>query len=153
MMTQCWEEGLTCRGCGKLIPLGGDMLYKQHPSCARRAAEDRRTTATEDGDVVAVARLRLAAKGRIVLTRKQLRELITLAAVVPVHKPDLGRGRMEWYSRLSGWDPARLERGLTPAEVAGLWEDHLDIGRMPAIRHQDLSQILTAIDQVIVTTA
>ena len=129
------------------------MLYKQHLGCARQGAQDRRDAAGESEDTITVARRKLAAKGRIVLTRKQLAELIEAAHVIPIRKPDLGRGRIEWYSRLHGWDPARLERGLDPAEVAGLWLDHLDIGRMPAIRHQDLHQILAAIDVVTTSAA
>lgn len=148
MLSQCWEEGLTCRGCGGPIPLAGDMLYGKHLECARSAAQGRRSDAGEAEDVMGVARERLAARGRIILTSRQLRDLVTLSGVEPVRRPDKVKGPGGWYSRLSGWDPDRVEAGLSAAEAAGLWLDHLDVGRQPPIRHTDLEAVLAAIDAV-----
>lgn len=151
MLSQCWEEGLTCRGCGLPIPLAGDMLYGKHLECARGAAQGKRSAAGEAEDVLEVARQKLAARGRVVLTGRQLRGLIVLAGVKPVRRPDKARSTAGWYSRMSGWSLERVEAGLSAAEAAGLWLDHLDVGRQPPIRHADLEAVLGAIDAV--TTA
>jgi hypothetical protein len=148
LLSQCWEEGLTCRACGLPIPLAGDMLYGKHLECARGAARDKRSAAGEALDTVQMARERLETGGRIVLTSRQLRELVTLSGVVPVHRPDTARPAAGWYSRMQGWSPERVEAGLSAAEVAGLWVDHLDVGRQPPIRHMDLEAVLAAIGTV-----
>ena len=154
MLTQNWETGSVCRGCGREIILGEEMIYNKHLSCAQGAALQRRQDSGEDGDVVAEAHRRLAAKGRIVLTSRQLRQLIALSGAEPVRRPDIGAGRVEWYGRLRGWTAERVAAGLTAAEVAGLWLDHLDIGRQPPIRHDDLDRIVSAIhDRAAVTAA
>jgi hypothetical protein len=148
LLSQCWEEGLTCRGCGLLIPLAGDMLYGKHLECARGAAVGKRSAAGEAEDVVTVARGRLEAKGRIVLTSRQLRGLVVLSGVEPVRRPDKTRSPAGWYSRMTGWSLERVEAGLSAAEAAGLWLDHLDVGRQPPLRHSDLEAVLLAIDAV-----
>jgi hypothetical protein len=145
VLAQNWDAGAACRSCAKEIPLGADMIYRQHVACAQAGALARRHAAGEGDDVVETARRRLAAKGRIVLTSRQLRQLIELSGVVPVRRPDLGAGRVEWYGRLKGWTAERVDAGLTAPEVAGLWLDHLDIGRQPPIRHQDLDRMVQAI--------
>lgn len=148
MLSQCWEEGLTCRECEQPIPLASEMLYGKHLECARGAARDKRSAAGEAEDVVEVAQRRLAAKGRIVLTGRQLRGLIVLAGIRPVRRPDKVRGPDGWYSRMTGWSPERVEAGLSAAEAAGLWLDHLDVGRQPPLRHADLEAVLGAIEAV-----
>lgn len=124
------------------------MLYGKHLECARGAAQGKRSAAGEAEDVVQVARRRLAARGRIVLTGRQLRELITLAGAEPVRRPDRVRPPCGWYSRMTGWSLDRVEAGLSAAEAAGLWLDHLDVGRQPPLRHQDLEAVLGAIEVV-----
>jgi len=151
VLSQCWEEGLTCRACGLPIPLAADMLYGKHLECARGAAQGKRSAAGEAEDVLEVARERLAARGRIVLTSRQLRSLIALSGVNPVRRPDKTRPPCGWYSRMTGWSLERVEAGLSAAEVAGLWLDHLDVGRQPPLRHADLEAVLGAIGSV--TTA
>jgi hypothetical protein len=145
LLSQCWEEGLTCRGCGLPIPLAGDMLYGKHLECARGAARDKRSAAGEALDTVQMARERLETGGRIVLTSRQLRELVVLSGVVPVRRPDKARTPGGWYSRLTGWSQERVEAGLSAAEAAGLWLDHLDVGRQPPLRHADLEAVLGAV--------
>jgi hypothetical protein len=146
LLSQCWEEGLTCRACGLPIPLAGDMLYGKHLECARGAAQGRRTAAGEAEDVVEVARQRLANGGRVILTSRQLRGLVDLMGEEPVRRPDKVRGTDGWYSRMAGWSKDRVESGLSAAEAAGLWLDHLDVGRQPPLRHSDLLRVLEAID-------
>lgn len=149
MLTTCWEAGILCPACGGEIILGADMLYGKHLGCARQAAEERRETATAAGAMEAAA-LQLAAGGRIMLTRAQLRELVTRAcqadpAFAPVRRPDKALGPMQWYGRLTGWSPQRVAAGLSAAEVAGLWLDYLDVGRTPPVKGRDLSVIITVI--------
>jgi hypothetical protein len=124
------------------------MLYGKHPGCARSAAQDRRSAAREDEDVVQVAQSRLDARGRIILTGRQLRELITRSGVEPLRRPDKSRTPGGWYSRMTGWSAERVEAGLSAAEAAGLWLDHLDVGRQPPIRHADLQAVLSEIEAV-----
>lgn len=153
--TFAWEAGLTCDGpeCGREFVLGEEVIFwygqKLCPSCAAKDAAGRREAACESEDVLAVVRRHLDAGGRVILTRRQLRELITLACAdpsfIPVHKPDAGHGRQQWYGRLPGWAAARVADGLSPQEVAGLWADFLDVGRMPPIRHSDVASLLGVI--------
>jgi hypothetical protein len=148
LLSQCWEEGLTCRGCGEPIPLASDMLYGKHPRCARSAAQDRRSAAGEAEDVVQAAQAKLAAGGRIILTSRQMRGLVDLMREEPVRRPDKTKGSDGWYSRMAGWSRDRVEAGLSAAEAAGLWLDHLDVGRQPPLRRADLEAVLGAIGAV-----
>lgn len=162
--TTVWESGLTCDAeeCGGEFYLGEEILYwygrKLHPRCAQADAASRREASGEDGDVMSAARQLLDSGARVILTRRQLRDLIELTGkqgLEPVRKPDTGR--CQWYGRMHGWATERVRAGLTAAEVAGLWLDFLDAGRMPPLRHRDLSVIVDLISQggqsVIVTSA
>lgn len=149
MLSTCWETGLSCPVCENEIGLGEEMLYGRHVRCAREVARDKREAASAS-DVLDTAREQLAVRGRIMLSRAQLRELIALViAANPgftlVRRPDRQAGPMQWYGRIAGWDPARVKAGLSAPEVAGLWADYLDVGRTPPIRHSDLSAILVLI--------
>jgi hypothetical protein len=124
------------------------MLYGKHLECARGTAQDRRAAAGEADDVRETARARLAAGGRIILTSRQLRGLVALSGVEPVRRPDKARTPGGWYSRMTGWSLERVEAGLSAAEAAGMWMDHLDVGRKPPIRHADLEAVLGAIEAV-----
>lgn len=144
-----WESGLTCDGCSTEFTLGDEFVYsygrKLHPRCARSDADARREAAEED-DTMAVARRLLDSGARIVLTRRQLRQLAAFfsqAGGEPVRKPDTGR--QQWYGRLPGWSAARVRAGLPAAEVAGMWLDFLEAGRMPPLRQVDLAVIIEAI--------
>lgn len=153
--TTVWESGLTCDGseCGREFVLGEEFIFwygqKLCQPCAAKDAAGRRVAACESEDVLDVARRHLDAGGRVILTRRQLRELIALACAgpsfTPVRKPDAGHGRKQWYGRLAGWDARRVAAGLSAEEVAGLWSDFLDVGRMPPIRHSDVASLVTAI--------
>ena len=155
--TIVWESGLTCDadGCGGEFVLGEEIMYwygqKLHQRCASLAAATRRKASGEAEDVLVVARRLLDARGRVILTRRQLRELIVLAAIEPVRKPDAGTGRHQWYGRMPGWATARVAAGLTAAEVAGLWLDFLDVGRMPPLRGADLAALVGAVTPVTTT--
>lgn len=150
-----WESGLTCdaSGCGGEFALGEEILYfygrKMHQRCASAEAASRRSAAGEGEDVLVVAGRQLEAGGRVILTRRQIRELTGMAAAVPgfepVRKPDLGGGRQVWYGRMPGWSSARVHAGLSAAEVAGLYLDFLDAGRLPPLRAADVSALLGAI--------
>ena len=150
-----WESGLTCdaAGCGGEFVLGEEILWwygrKLHQACAAADAASRRAASGEDGDVMEAARALLAAGSRVILTRRQLRALVALAVqsgVELVRKPDVGTGRQQWYGRMAGWSAARVAAGLTAAEVAGMWADFLDVGRMPPLRQDDLAAIVGAIE-------
>ena len=150
-----WETGLTCDGpaCGREFVLGEEILFwygrKLCQPCAAEDAASRREAACEGEDVLAVTRRHLDAGGRVILTRRQLRELIALACAdhsfVPVRKPDAGTGRRQWYGRMPGWATDRVEAGLSAAEVAGLYLDFMDVGRMPPIRHADIASLVETI--------
>ena len=151
--TIVWEPGLTCDSetCGQEFVLGEEFVYwygrKLHPRCASQDAASRREAAGEGCDVLAVALRQLGAGTRIILTRRQLRDLITLACsvgIVPVRKPDTGRHT--WYGRMHGWSAARVAAGLSAAEVAGMWLDFTEIGRMPPLRQADLIVITDAME-------
>jgi hypothetical protein len=151
--TTVWEAGLTCdaAACGQEFVLGDEILYwygrKLHPRCASQDAAGRRTAAGEDGSVLVIACRLLSAGTRVILTRRQLRDLITLACqcgIEPVRKPDTGRH--VWYGRMHGWSAARVQAGLSAAEAAGMWLDFLDVGRMPPLRQADLSVIVEAME-------
>ena len=151
--TIVWESGLTCDGCESEFVLGEEILFwygrKLHQRCASQDAASRREASGEAEDVMVVARRHLEAGGRVILTRKQLRELVTLAcadpSVDPVRKPDAGTGRRQWYGRMAGWDSARVAAGLSAPEVAGMWLDFLDVGRIPPLRHADVSALVEEI--------
>ncbi len=149
MITTCWDAGVHCSECGNLIELGSDMMYGRCMDCGRKTAQARNAEPASPQETLALARELLAAQGRIVFTRPQLRTLIALArsgeGFVPVRRPDKSCPT-RWYGRLAGWDPARVERGLTAEETAGLWLDYLDVGRVPPVRHSDLSRLLESID-------
>jgi hypothetical protein len=142
LITTCWEPGTRCAACGVEFVYGEEMLHGRHISCARERAESR----DEGEDAVELARGKLAGPGRIVFTARQLRALITAAAVQPVRRPDAGR-KVPVYGRVSGWSAERVAAGLSAPEVAGLWLDFLDIGKIPPVRHSDLEVLLAAIDQ------
>lgn len=152
--TTAWESGLTCdrTECGGEIPVGSEYMYfygrKLHHECAALAASERRATAEEDPDVLSVAQRLLESRARVILTRRQLRELITLAAAQEgfemVRRPDAG-ARHQWYGRLNGWSAERVKAGLSGQEVAGMWMDFLEIGRMPPLRLGDLAALTGAI--------
>lgn len=158
--TTAWESGLTCDAsdCGGEIPMGAEYLYwygrKLHPRCAARDAASRRASAEEDQDTLAVAQRLLEARSRVILNRSQLRDLVTLASAQdgfePVRRPDTGT-RCQWYGRLSGWSAARVKAGLSGPEVAGMWLDFMEIGRMPPLRLADLAAIINSISLVINT--
>lgn len=146
---QARETGITCDECGNEFTLGEEYLYfygrKLHQGCASADATARRES---DHDPVAEAREILASGSRVVLSRSQLRSLIGNAVargLEPVRKPD--SGRQQWYGRLPGWSAARVNAGLSASEVAGMWSDFIDIGRMPPLRARDLSVIMDVIDQ------
>lgn len=143
------ETGITCDQCGNEFTLGEEYLYfygrKLHQGCASADAAARRDA---DDDPVAAARALLESGARIVLSRSQLRALVDLAVaggLEPVRKPDTGR--QQWYGRMPGWSAARVSAGLSASEVAGMWADFLDAGRMPPLRARDLSVIMDVIDQ------
>jgi hypothetical protein len=151
--TTVWEAGITCDAayCGAEFILGEEIIYwyghKMHPRCANQDAASRREAAGEGSDVLAVALRLLGAGSRIILTRRQLRDLITLACSVgiePVRKPDTGRH--VWYGRMHGWSAARVQAGLSAAEVAGMWLDFTEAGRMPPLRQADLIVITDAME-------
>jgi hypothetical protein len=145
------EIGITCEadGCGGEFGLGEEYLYfygqRLHQRCASADAAGRRD---EAGDAADAARSILASGARVVLSRAQLRGLIDTAVglgLEPVRKPDTGRQR--WYGRMSGWSAERVRGGLAASEVAGLWQDFLDAGRMPPLRRADLEALMEIIDQ------
>jgi hypothetical protein len=140
MLQNIWEPGTRCKGCDKEFGLGEEAIYGRCMDCAK----GRAAIANAPADAVAVAREKLAAPGRLTLTPRQLRELATRSGLIPVRKPDAGK-RLPPYSRMSGWSAARVEAGLSPEEVVGLWLDFLDIGKVPPVRHADLEKVLAAI--------
>lgn len=145
------ETGITCEGCEGEFVLGTEYVYfygrRLHQSCASQEAAARRET---DDDPVTAAREILATGARVVLSRAQLRSLVALAVaqgLEPVHKPDTGR--MQWFGRMAGWSSARVQAGLAASEVAGMWQDFMDAGRLPPLRRADLSTLMDVIDQEI----
>jgi hypothetical protein len=147
-MATARETGITCSECGGEFVLHEEYVYfygrKLHQSCASQEAAARR----EHGDdPVADARDILASGARVVLGRAQLRALVALAVsqgLEPVRKPDTGR--QQWYGRMPGWSAARVKGGLAASEVAGMWLDFLDAGRMPPLRGCDLSRLMDVLD-------
>lgn len=143
------ETGITCEECGAEFILGEEYVYyysrKLHQACASAEAAARRGT---DNDPVTRARELLASGSRVVLSRSQLRSLIGIAVglgLEPVRKPD--SGRMQWFGRMPGWSAVRVQSGLSASEVAGLWLDFIDVGRLPPLRRNDLSILMDVIDQ------
>jgi len=143
-MATARETGITCDQCSDEFTLHEEYVYyygrKLHQGCASVAAAEHRS---EDDDAVETARLLLESGARVVLSRAQLRALVALAAaegLEPVRKPDTGR--QQWYGRMPGWSSARVKAGLAASEVAGMWLDFLDAGRMPPLRGCDLSVIM-----------
>lgn len=141
MLTNIWEPGTKCSGCGREFAFGEEALYGRCMDCARQRAENR-----DDGepDAIETARAKLAMPGRLTLTRRQLRALVTASGVTPVRKPDAGR-RFPLYGRMPGWSAERVAAGLDAPHVAGLWLDFLDVGKVPPLRHCDLEAMLAAI--------
>lgn len=142
------ETGITCDECASEFVLCEEYVYyygrKLHQGCASADAAARRD---DGGDPVAVAREILDAGTRVILTRSQIRALVARAVglgLVPVHKPDTGR--KQWYGRMPGWSAERVKGGLAASEVAGMWLDFVDIGRMPPLRLADLSVLMDVID-------
>jgi hypothetical protein len=153
-MATARETGITCDECGGEFTLHEEYVYyyghKLHQACASVAAAEHRS---EDDDPVEAARLLLESRARIVLSRAQLRVLVALAVdqgLEPVHKPDSGRHK--WYGRLGGWSAARVHAGLAASEVAGMWLDFLDAGRMPPLRRTDLVALMDVVDQNVTIT-
>jgi len=142
------EPGITCDECKGEFVLGDEYFYfygrKLHQGCASADAAARR----DDGnDPVAVAREILDAGTRVILTRSQIRALVARAVELglePVRKPD--SGRKQWYGRMPGWAADRVKGGLAASEVAGMWLDFVDAGRMPPLRGCDLSVIMDVIE-------
>lgn len=147
-MATARETGITCEECGTEFVLGSEYVYyygrRLHQSCASEEAAGRR----EQGhDPLEEAREILASGARVVLGRSQLRALVALAVaqgLEPVRKPDAGRH--QWYGRMAGWSAARVHAGLAASEVAGMWSDFLDAGRMPPLRGCDLAALMDVID-------
>jgi hypothetical protein len=146
-----WEAGLTCGGCQLEFTLGEDVMFwhgaKLHPACAAADAAARRVAAGEGEDVLEVACRLVSAGGRAVLTRSQLRALVDMAVqrgLVPVRRPDQGT-RQRWHGKLAGWSAARVAAGLDADEVAGMWTDFLEAGRLPPVRHRDLRLVVAVI--------
>jgi hypothetical protein len=144
VITTCWEPGTRCLACDREFRYGEEMLHGRHLLCASDRARNRDD---EGSDVLAVARARLEEPGRLTFTGRQLRQLVTMAALEPVRRPDAGR-RLPLYGRLPGWSAARVAAGLSAPEVAGLWLDFLDVGKIPPVRHADLRAILECIGTV-----
>jgi anti-sigma factor RsiW len=142
------ETGITCDECLAEFTLGTEYVYwygrKLHQRCASLAAAEHRE---QDDDPVEKARVLLESKARVVLSRSQLRALVALAVekgLEPVRKPD--SGRQVWYGRMSGWSAARVNAGLAASEVAGMWSDFLDAGRVPPLRRCDLVILMDVVD-------
>jgi len=142
------EAGITCDECGGEFTLHEEYFYfygrKLHQGCASADAAARRD---DDGDPVAAARAALDAGTRVILTRSQLRALVSRAVELglePVRRPD--SGRHQWYGRMPGWSTARVNAGLAASEAAGMWLDFMDVGRMPPLRRCDLSVIMDVIE-------
>ncbi len=155
-----WESGLTCDGpeCGREFILGENILNfyggKYHHLCARQLADEHRASAGESESAVEVAGRQVAAPGRVLLTRRQARDLIAAArdrGVTPVHRPDPPSAG-PWYGRMRGWSAARVAAGLSAAEVAGMWLDFLDAGRLPPIRQADVQALLGAIGESVTSS-
>jgi hypothetical protein len=142
------EPGITCDECKGEFILGTEYFYfygrKLHQECASADAAARR----DDGnDPVTAARAILDAGTRVILTRAQLRALVARAVELglePVRKPDTGR--QQWYGRMPGWSANRVRGGLAASEVAGMWLDFVDAGRIPPLRGCDLSVIMDVIE-------
>lgn len=158
--TTVWESGLHCEAadCGGEFIMGEEFMYfygrRMHPRCASADAASRRQASGEDGDVMEAARALLDSGARVILTRRQLRALIALAAengTEPVRKPDTGRH--QWYSRMPGWSAERVHAGLSAAEVAGMWLDFIEAGRVPPLRRTDLAILMDVIDQPVRTAS
>lgn len=150
--TTVWESGLTCEAeeCGREFALGEEIIWwygqRLHQACASADAARRRQASGEDGDVMEAARSLLDSGARVILTRRQIRDLTALAVaagIEPVRKPDAGR--QQWYGRMPGWSAGRVRAGLGAAEVTGMWLDFLDAGRMPPLRGRDLSVMVDVI--------
>jgi hypothetical protein len=146
MISTNWDEDASCPACHGPVKVGEDVLYGRHLTCARSRASARETAETSD-EVLDLARRRLAVPGHITFTRTQLRMLVDAArdsGTELVRRPDAGH-RCQWYGRMRGWSADRVAAGLSAPEVAGMWADFLDIGRLPPVRHADLQALLDAI--------
>jgi hypothetical protein len=146
------------------MELGEELLYGRCLLCAQEARQApgslslagrsplgaRLLARQEMDDIVSSVRDRLAVPGRIVLTRREIRAVITLVTEAdpsfePVRRPDKGRPATRWYAKLAGWDVSRVERGLTAQEAAGFWLDSLEVGRVPPVSHAWLDALLAVI--------
>jgi hypothetical protein len=143
------ETGITCEACEGEFVLGTEYVYfygrRMHQGCASAEAASRRDA---DGDPVTAAREILASGARVVLSRAQLRALVAIAVaqgLEPVRKPDTGR--QVWFGRMAGWSSARVQAGLAASEVAGIWLDFMDAGRLPPLRRADLVTLMDVVDQ------
>jgi hypothetical protein len=152
-MATARETGITCDQCGAEFCLHEEYVYfygrKLHQECASAEAATRREAGH---DPVTAAGEILEAGSRVVLSRSQLRALVTLAVaqgLEPVRKPD--SGRQKWFGRMPGWSAEHVQTGLSAAEVAGLWLDFMDVGRMPPLRRADLSILMDVIDQDVIS--
>lgn len=143
MITNCWEPGTKCSACGNEFGFGEEMIHGRHLSCAR----DRAAARDGDEDVLELARQKLALPGRLTFTARQLRRLVELSALQPVRRPDAGR-RLPLYGRMSGWSAERVAAGLSAPEIAGLWLDFLDAGKIPPVKHEWVAQVLAGISPV-----
>ena len=140
--------------------LGEEVIYwygkKLCAPCAAQDAASRREAAGEAENVLAVTRRHLDAGGRVILTRRQLRELITLACAgpsfAPVRKPDAGTGRQQWYGRMPGWATGTKE-GETSSwhlvhfirQLPKLTGD--DIAHMESLNPRSLQQVRQQIEE------
>jgi len=147
MLQNIWEPGTLCKGCEREFTYGEEALYGRCLDCAKVKADERHA----EPDTLQIARGKLAASGRLTFTGRQLRELVRLSGVEPVRKPDHGQ-KLVWYARMPGWSAARVAGELSAAEVAGLWLDFLDVGKIPPVRHCDLGTVLASIGSAQVTT-
>jgi hypothetical protein len=142
MLSQSWEPGALCPGCGEEIAVGAQVLYGRHPGCARRANGSA-------ADPVAAAQAALDAGGRVAIAKPALRALALLACeksgAEPVRRPDKGQRGVRWYARIPGWSYARVEAGLSVPEISGLFLDALDVGRTPPVSHEQLRALIEAV--------
>lgn len=137
MLGQNWESGLACPVCETEIAVGDPILYGKHPGCARKAPSGPE-------DPVQAAEAALAAGGRVAISKKALRALCLRASSQPVRRPDRGVHGVRWYARIPGWSAARVEAGLSVAEVSGMFLDALDVGRTPPVSHEHLRALIGA---------
>ena len=149
MLSQNWEPGISCPGCGDEIAVGAQVLYGRHLACARVKA------GSGQADPVQAAQAALDAGGRVAIAKTALRALSLLACEklgsAPVRRPDRGLRGVRWYARIPGWTAARVDAGLSVPEVAGMYLDCLDTGRTPPVSHEHLRALLGAVSGTVTT--